>query len=77
MEHVKLLIVGAGTAGKILVRVINYVNSVSDILSNGIINMILEIITLAVIVVFIPFATIFSTSFSSCAKFTGTSSFFP
>ena len=39
-------------AGKILVRVINYVNSVSDILSNGIINMILEIITLAVIVVF-------------------------
>lgn len=29
-------------AGKILVRVINYVNSVSDILSNGIINMILE-----------------------------------
>ena len=39
-------------AGKILVRVINYVNSVSDILSNGIINMILEIITLVVIVVF-------------------------
>ncbi|MBQ8159397.1 MAG: ABC transporter ATP-binding protein [Clostridia bacterium] len=39
-------------AGKILVRVINYVNSVSDILSNGIINMILEIINLVVIVVF-------------------------
>ena len=39
-------------AGKILVRVINYVNSVSDILSNGIINMILEIINIAVIVVF-------------------------
>ena len=39
-------------AGKILVRVINYVNSVSDILSNGIINMILEIINLAFIVVF-------------------------
>ena len=39
-------------AGKILVRFINYVNSVSDILSNGIINMILEIITLVVIVVF-------------------------
>ena len=33
-------------------RVINYVNSVSDILSNGIINMILEIINLAFIVVF-------------------------
>ena len=39
-------------AGKILVRVINYVNSVSDILSNGIINMILEIINLIFIVVF-------------------------
>ena len=39
-------------AGKILVRVINYVNSVSDILSNGIINMILEVINLAFIVVF-------------------------
>ena len=39
-------------AGKILVRVINYVNSVSDILSNGIINSILEIINLLFIVVF-------------------------
>ena len=39
-------------AGKILVRVINYVNSVSDILSNGIINMILEIINLVFIVAF-------------------------
>ena len=39
-------------AGKILVRVINYVNSVSDILSNGIINMILEIINLVFIMVF-------------------------
>lgn len=39
-------------AGKILVRVINYVNSVSDILSNGIINMIMDIINLVFIVVF-------------------------
>ena len=39
-------------AGKILVRVINYVNSVSDILSNGIINIILEIINLIFIAVF-------------------------
>ena len=39
-------------AGKILVRVINYVNSVSDILSNGIINMIMDIINLLFIVVF-------------------------
>ncbi len=39
-------------AGKILVRVINYVNSVSDIMSNGIINSILEIINLIFIVIF-------------------------
>ena len=39
-------------AGKILVRVINYVNSVSDILSNGIINSIIEIINIVFIVVF-------------------------
>ena len=43
-------------AGKILVRVINYVNSVSDILSNGIVNMIIEIITRVFIVVYM-FAT--------------------
>ena len=39
-------------AGKILVRVINYVNSVSDILSNGIINVILEIINIVFIICF-------------------------
>jgi len=39
-------------AGKILVRVINYVNSVSDILSNGIINLILEMINVVVIIFF-------------------------
>lgn len=39
-------------AGKILVRVINYVNSVSDMLSNGIINMILEVINIIFIVIF-------------------------
>ena len=38
--------------GKILVRIINYVNSVSDILSNGIINFILEIFNLVFIVIF-------------------------
>ena len=38
--------------GKILVRVVNYVNSVSDMLSNGLINVILEIINLIFIVVF-------------------------
>mgnify|MGYP000925098299 FL=1 len=39
-------------AGKILVSVINYVNSVANMLSNGIINSILEFINLVVIIVF-------------------------
>jgi ATP-binding cassette, subfamily B, multidrug efflux pump len=38
--------------GKILVRVVNYVNSLSDLLSNGIINMITELFSLVVIVIF-------------------------
>lgn len=38
--------------GKILIRVVNYVNSVSDMLSNGLINIILEIINLIFIVIF-------------------------
>lgn len=38
--------------GKILVRVVNYVNSVSDILSNGLINVILECFNLIFIVIF-------------------------
>ncbi|MBP3705406.1 MAG: ABC transporter ATP-binding protein [Clostridia bacterium] len=38
--------------GKILTRVINYVNSVSDALSNGIINFVLEVFNLILIAVF-------------------------
>ncbi len=38
--------------GKILIRVVNYVNSVSDMLSNGLINVILEIMNLVFIIVF-------------------------
>lgn len=38
--------------GKILIRVVNYVNSVSDMLSNGLINIILETINLLLIVIF-------------------------
>jgi len=38
--------------GKILVRVVQYVNSVSNMLSNGIIDFILEIINIIVIVIF-------------------------
>lgn len=38
--------------GKILIRVVNYVNSVSDMLSNGLINIVLETINLIFIVIF-------------------------
>jgi ATP-binding cassette subfamily B protein len=37
--------------GKILVRVVNYINSLSDMLSNGLINVITDLFSLAVIVV--------------------------
>lgn len=38
--------------GKILVRVVHYVNSVSDALSNGILNFIIEIINIVFIIIF-------------------------
>ena len=38
--------------GKILVRVINYVNSVSDFLTNGIINILLQVLSLFFIAIF-------------------------
>lgn len=38
--------------GKILIRVVNYVNSLSDLLSNGVIQLISDLFTLAVIVCF-------------------------
>lgn len=38
--------------GKILVRVINYVNSLSDLLSNGLINLITDAFSLMVIIIF-------------------------
>lgn len=38
--------------GKILVRVVNYVNSLSDLLSNGIINLITDVFSLIVIIGF-------------------------
>ncbi len=39
--------------GKILVRIVNYVNSISDLLSNGIVNVIVDMISLAIIVVYL------------------------
>lgn len=38
--------------GKILVRVINYINSISDLMTNGIINFVLELFNLAFITIF-------------------------
>ncbi len=38
--------------GKILVRVVNYVNSLSDLLSNGLINLITDLFSLLVIIAF-------------------------
>ncbi|WP_234123075.1 ABC transporter ATP-binding protein [Clostridium hydrogenum] len=38
--------------GKILVRVVNYVNSLSDLLSNGLINLITDMFSVIVIIVF-------------------------
>ena len=38
--------------GKILVRVVNYINSLSDILSNGFVNLIADCITLVVTLIF-------------------------
>lgn len=38
--------------GKILVRVVNYINSLSDLLSNGIINTITDLFSLVLIIVF-------------------------
>ena len=44
--------------GKILIRVVNYVNSVSDMLSNGIINVILECLNMLFIMIFMFFVIV-------------------
>lgn len=44
--------------GKILIRVVNYVNSVSDMLSNGIINIVLELLNMFFIMVFMFFVSV-------------------
>lgn len=44
--------------GKILIRVVNYVNSVSDMLSNGVINVILEFLNMLFIMVFMFFVDV-------------------
>ena len=44
--------------GNILIRVVNYVNSVSDMLSNGIINVILECLNMLFIMIFMFFVNV-------------------
>ena len=44
--------------GKILIRVVNYLNSVSDMLSNGIINVILECLNMLFIMIFMFFVNV-------------------
>ena len=44
--------------GKIIIRVVNYVNSVSDMLSNGIINVILECLNMLFIMIFMFFVNV-------------------
>ncbi|WP_294408112.1 ABC transporter ATP-binding protein [uncultured Ruminococcus sp.] len=44
--------------GKILIRVVNYVNSVSDMLSNGVINVILESLNMLFILIFMLFVNV-------------------
>lgn len=44
--------------GKILIRVVNYVNSVSDMLSNGVINVILEFLNMLFIMIFMFFVNV-------------------
>lgn len=44
--------------GKILVRVVNYINSLSDILSNGFVNLIADMVTLVMTIIFMSFLSI-------------------
>ncbi|MBE6053978.1 MAG: ABC transporter ATP-binding protein [Clostridium sartagoforme] len=44
--------------GKILVRIVNYINSLSDILSNGFVNLIADMVTLVMAIVFMSFLSI-------------------
>ena len=44
--------------GKILVRVVNYINSLSDILSNGFVNLIADMVTLVMAIIFMAFLSI-------------------
>jgi ATP-binding cassette, subfamily B, multidrug efflux pump len=44
--------------GKILVRVVNYINSLSDILSNGFVNLIADMVTVIMTIIFMLFLSV-------------------
>ena len=50
--------------GKILVRIVNYVNSVSDLLSNGLVNSLVDLLSLFIIVIYMllvdPLLTVYA-----------------
>ena len=52
--------------GKILVRVVNYVNSIADFLSNGIVNIILEMLSMVAIIFFMLALNVPLTLLSLC-----------
>lgn len=52
LQHVPFNYYDSRPHGKILVRVVNYINSLSDILSNGFVNLIADCITLFVTLIF-------------------------
>ena len=56
--HLSITITDNRPHGKILIRVVNYVNSVSDMLSNGIINVILECLNMLFIMIFMFFVNV-------------------
>ena len=44
--------------GKILVRVVNYINALSDVLSNGFVNLIADMVTLVITIAFMGFINV-------------------
>lgn len=55
MQHLSFEYYDSRPHGKILTRIINYINAISDLMTNGLINFILEIINLLFITVFMFF----------------------
>lgn len=55
MQHLSFEYYDSRPHGKILTRIINYINSISDLMTNGLINFILEIFNLIFITIFMFF----------------------